>query len=316
MALFTDGNFVTQADLASIDAEAFAVADAHDMLLPDLITRTIGEAVLEITSRVQSSGGIYASSGISSHHLAAVLNTGGSGSINLPYFRMSNVVVSSPYRGLQSIVKRWVEFKVLVNLYRSALNRTVNDRFQSKYQQFSADADVAWNKIQDCGIPVVRSPLPCPGATMEPNTGSWSVSQTAGAGTSGTYFVVITYTGAAYVSASEKGNAESGPSVGLSLATTGTNVLVIDITNLNPPTGMPASLGTADGITTYMPATGWNVYVGSVDTELRLQNSTPIPIATKTYTLAAAPTTSGALLEDGQYPDVNFAIGAGRLFRG
>lgn len=317
MALFTDGTFVTQADLAALDAEAFAVADVHDIDLSGIIMRAIGEAVSEITSRVQASGGgIYASSGISSTHLNAVLNTGLSGAINRPYFRMSNVVIHSPYHGLTSPLKQWVESKALAILYRSVLNRKVDDRFQDKFDRFVDQMEIYWARLLDVGIPVVYTPLPCPGAALEPNAGSWLITETAGAGTAGAYFVAITWTASGYVSATNKGNSESAPSSLLALTTTGTNVLVVNITGLNPPAGHPASIGYADGQTPYSVATGWNVYAGTSPTALTLQNASPIPVATKTYTFAAAPATDGALVGDGQYPDINFSIGAGRVFRG
>lgn len=317
MALFTDGTFVTLADLTALDAEAFAVADAHDIDLTGVIMRAIGEAVAEITSRVQASGGgIYASAGISSAHLNAVLNTGISGAINRPYFRMSNVVIHSPYRGLPSPLKQWVESKALAILYRSVLNRKVDDRFQEKFDRFVDQMEIYWARLLDVGIPVVYTPLPCPGATLEPNAGSWIITETAGAGTAGAYYVAITWTASGYVSSSNKGNAESASSSLLAFTTSGTNVLVVNITGLNPPAGHPASLGYADGQTPYATATGWNVYTGTDPAYLRLQNPTPIPIATKTYTFDAAPTTDGALIGEGQYPDINFSIGAGRVFRG
>lgn len=317
MALFTDGTFVTLADLASLDAEAFAVADAHNINMDEIIVRAIGEAVSEITSRVQAGGGgIYASAGIGSGHLNAVLNTGISGAINRPYFRMSNVVVQSPYRGLPSPLKQWVESKALSILYRSVLNRKVDDRYQDKFDRFVDQMEIYWARLLDNGIPIVYIPLPCPGASLEPNAGSWLITQAAGAGTAGTYYVAITWTAAGYVSSTDKGNAESGPSAVLAFATTGTNVLVVNITSLNPPAGHPVSVGYADGQTPYATAAGWNVYAGATATSMTLQNASPIPIATKTYTFSAAPTASGSLMGDGQYPDINFAIGAGRVFRG
>jgi hypothetical protein len=50
------------------------------------------------------------------------------------------------------------------------------------------------------------------------------------------------------------------------------------------------------------------VYVGLTGKTLWLQNASPIPIGTTSYTLANAPTLSGNAMGTGQHPDYNFAF--------
>jgi hypothetical protein len=69
-----------------------------------------------------------------------------------------------------------------------------------------------------------------------------------------------------------------------------------------------ARVGTADGLYTQLTATGWNVYVGTSQKSMFLQNTTPIALSTTTYTLPNAPVVAGSILKPGQFADYNFAF--------
>jgi hypothetical protein len=111
------------------------------------------------------------------------------------------------------------------------------------------------------------------------------------------------------VSQTNKGNAESGPSVTLTLTVAPGHALVVGIAALTPPTGKPYQSGTfADGILAGLNATGWNIYAGPTGGTLCLQNATPIAVGTLTFTLPSDPTATGPTLQPGQVPDANYAF--------
>jgi hypothetical protein len=56
-----------------------------------------------------------------------------------------------------------------------------------------------------------------------------------------------------------------------------------------------------------MLASSWNCYAGTSADALYLQNATPIPLGTTSYTLADKPALSGNRLQPGQWSDYNFS---------
>lgn len=325
--LFTDADIQTADALLAIDSEVPRVAQAENLLLAgpgqnSICRQAMTECAHWITAEMQSHGGVATGLGISGGHTAAVLDIGGAPSA-VPYCRLSNVVASGNYDNMQSNIERWVIYKTLALFYRAATNRKVNDRYEGKYRQYKADADNAESYLKSSGLPIVMSPLPCPGSAMEPDSGAWDatcVSLVSGSGTStDNYQIAITYLDSSlYVSPTDKGNAESGPSARIERVAESGKVFRLSISTLNPPTGSTPKRGTAEGSVSYLTATHWNVYVGKVGGRMFLQNGLPIPIGTTTYTLSGDPALTGDLLGLGQYPDSNFAFitGGGRRFRG
>jgi hypothetical protein len=203
-------------------------------------------------------------------------------------------------------------YSTLVQLYLAAVNRVVNDNYDAKIDRFNTEVSRLWMGLKTVGIPIVVTPLPCPGAVHEVGVGIWDVNnvlKVAGAASGGPFEIVATWTGASYTSATIKGNQESYSSARIAVVPIASEVIRVDITSLVPITSSLQNLGVADGAYNLVTPTGWNVYAGTPGGRMFLQNSTPIPIATKTYTFAADPVLSGTVLDDGQTPDSNFVIG-------
>lgn len=311
MALYTDSDFVTQASLAYLDTEIAKIAAAETVIIDGptgLGAQACSECAIELTAAVQTFGGYPSIGGVSWAHNAAVLNVGSYG-VDMPRLMLSQIVLDGLYPGYPSPLKRWVEYRALFMFYRDVSSRKgkANDRYEEKRETYKAQALTAFKQLKQTGLPFVTSPLACPGATHEQGSGSWgsaNVTKVSGSGAAGTFYVAVTYVdGTYYQDQTAKGNAESGPSALVSVTPLISELIRVDITSLNPPNGTASAIGVSDGILTRKTATGWNVYVGASVTTMYLQNSTVLPIATKTYTLGASPAVSGYLLGTGQYPD-------------
>ncbi len=313
MALFTDGEFISQADLQAVDSEVNRLGAADAVAFPNLLALACDEMGRKIIADSQSVQGYLTPWAVPYNQAAAVLNAT-LPSVNRPRISLSQVVVSSSYPGYSSALKQCTIHYALWLLFRNAMRRVASgkdaDRYQAKMEEYDADIKKRYYpRFYNEGVPVVYKPLACPGATHEPNAGTFDstrLSLTAGtnANATTTYYVAVTWTDSAqgYVSSANKGTGESGPSTAVPIAVTTNNVIKVDITPLNPPNGSgPASIATGLGLFIKGNATGWNVYVGSSATgPLYLQNATPVAIATITYTLAGAPTTTGAAMDTGQ----------------
>lgn len=313
--LFTDADCVTLADLKSLDSEVARIAQSENLTVEgdgSIIRRSIEEMGQDLKSKLQSFTGYVVGIGSSANHIAAVMNIA-SGSVSRPILRLNQVVVGEPDPA-KTEFKRWAEYSALADFYRTVVLRKVNDKHEHKMDLYRDMADRAWSILSACGIPLVMIPLPAPGAIREYNSGSWGVANLSAGGSGSTdsgaiYDVVVTWTGAAYVSPSVRSNSESCPSAIASVTTTAGQIVSVNIASLNPPSGtFPSALGTADGIHSPMLAAGWNIYVGLTGQTLYLQNSSPIPIATKTHALSNTPVLSGAQPGAGQASDFNFAV--------
>lgn len=314
--LFTDGNFVATADLQIIDGEFQDVATEEgitvDASASSLITRSLSELGEDLTSKFQNFSGYLMGIGMDNNHVAAVLNVL-STAINRPRAFLNQVVVSEP-NPTKLPVKRWAEYICLHAFYRAVYHRKLNDRYEKKMLMYEKEKKAAWARLKGNGVPIVLTPLPAPAAGLEYNPGTWADTANVmdyGSGSSDpgtTYQVAVTWVAIPpYVSASVQGNGESAGSTIISHALAAGKFLKVDITSLNPPNGMPAAIGTADGVYSPVVATHWNMYVGAKTGPLYLQNASPIAIATKTNTLAATPTLSGTILNAGQAAQYNFS---------
>lgn len=321
--LFTDGNFVSSTDLVAWDPEVTAAAKAESIVIDSsqgsIITRAMTDMMSTVTARTQNFSGYYVGIGYTAAHEAAVRNTG-SASINSPKARLSQIVAVSPDPSKRQFLL-WGTMFTLQAFYRSAFHRKDNDRYEKKMTMYKSEQDRAWANLKYMGLPIVYAPLSCPGATFEPGSGTWGDANLSSAGSSVqvgsvTYYVAITWVNSAnYVSPSNTNRGESAGSTLGAVTILANQAVSVNITSLNPPTGSLANVGIADGVYSPQPATGWNVYVGTKRDQLWLQNATPIAVATKTYTLAAAPTLSGYPLTAGQWENVNYALTDGVLWR-
>lgn len=313
--LWTDSVFVTTADLQRIDSEVIKVAseERDEIVLTGrngLMRGAVEEAAIELQKMVISFGGYLGSGDLSPNHIAAVMNIGMGNAVRQKC-TLSQVCVSGDSEDSWNVIKQWVVFWTLHIIYRDAFNRTVKDRYEGKMRYYKSEIQRRVTQgISALGIPLVISPLSAPAAFFERESGSWgtdNVSLVAGPGTLDAVSrdVVITYVDMSnqtlYVDSTHRGNAESNPSVRVSAAMTTGSVLHVDINSLQPPTGAQHPSQVLVCVISPLKATHWNVYVGVADGTLYLQNATPIPIDTKTYTLAADPLTTGPTSGFGQY---------------
>lgn len=317
--LWTDATFITVADLTRLDAEVSAVASSNEITLTGddgLIRGTIEESSIELQKLVTAFGGYLSAGDLSSNHLAAVLNIGGGNSIRQKAL-LQQVVVSGDSPNSWNHVKQWAVFWCLQLIYRNAFNRTVKDRYEGKMRYYASELKRRVTpSLYAMGIPIVIRPLSAPGAKFERDAGVWdsdNVSQVAGSGTaSGALSVAVTYmdmsTPSLYVSPASRGNAESNPSERVAITLVSGNVIAVDITSLVPPNGTQHPSQLLIHVVSPLTATHWNVYVGTATGLLYLQNPTPIPIATKTYTLTGDWVSNTATAGEGQYSDRRLSL--------
>jgi len=293
-----------------LDAEATAIVANESLTITganSIVRRGLeaaGEKILSAQGTFSQYGSV---GGITAGHLSAVLNVGGSGSISSSRVALSQVVVSGPNTGVWSRTETWANWFCLAQLYRSAVNKRSNDRYLLKLEEAERQRDVAWARIFESGIPTLVRPLSRPAALYTLAPGTWGTANLSSVGGSGTVddnvSVVVTFT-----STDVTTNNESHPSEVAVQATTTGNVIKVDITSLNPPDGTQSLAERSQAITAPLQATGWNVYAVIEGGVLTLQNSSPIAIATKTYTFPDNPTTSGAAVAVGQSPERNLAF--------
>jgi hypothetical protein len=313
MSLFSDSDILVSADLAQIESEISAVAIAESILIAGtggIIRQTWIEAKNEILRAQQLYNTWYGASSLAGSGSWAVLSSSYTAA-SIARVKPTQIVVSSAYAADDSAIKTWLSYAALCNFYRAAANRKVKDRYDLKFTRYKAEAGRMWGTLRANGLPIVFRPLECPGALHAVNAGIWAAANVSGvaggAGGAASFDVAITYVDQSqYVSPASNGNGESGPSTTITYALAAAHFISVSIAGLNPPNGTPDQVGIADGQVVPLNASGWNLYAAPTGGTLTLQNvAGPIPIATKSYTLAGAVTTTGAALGTGQWPDRN-----------
>jgi hypothetical protein len=302
--LWTDADFVDAVDLLTLDPEISDIAAAETMTLDgSVIRRGIEDAAAYVGGKLTRFSSYRHGGDVSANHLAAVLNVGGESS-QRQRIALDQIVVTGRNEVYWSPIKTWVAHRCLRIFYRTALNKTQSDRYDSKYELFSTiEANESWPLLKLTGIPIVPRPMPAPAAVQGYDSGTFAASIVNGAGVQvGDYDVRVTYVGSDYVSKAVRGNAESHPSAKKTVTLANGKVLRVDVTNLVPPVDAAPVESNANCVFVPLKAVGWNVYAGLAGGVLYLQNTTPIPIATKIYTLAGDVATSGYTSGSGQYP--------------
>ncbi len=313
--LITDNDIVTLADLNAVDPEvgtlSKAMPNVPPITGPESVIRQAADHVCRmIESQWQNFSGYLMSPGNSANQVAAVMNVY-STSVTRPRFRQNMVVAIEP-DPTKHHIRECIKYYSLYAMFRSQYHRKIDDRFGLKMNFYDGEYKRAWQRFQATGCPIVLSPLVCPGAVREYQAGTWGNSNVT-AGSSGStetgneYDVVISYVGQAYTSWTKPNNSESAPSAIVTIQASEGQVLTVDISTLNPPNGNMPNVGTADGVYSPMPATGWLIYAAPTGQTPVLQTSSPIAIGTQSYTLPNAPVTNGQTVGVGQFPDYNYA---------
>jgi hypothetical protein len=306
--LWTDTDFINAADLITLDSEVQEVASAENIQLDDLtngngvIHRAIEEAADTILKHLQVFGGYLSSGAVSSNHYAAVMNIG-LPAVNRSKILMGQVVVTGLMPRSWTALKRWTAYWALTVFYRDAANRTNNDRYRTKSENYRKQVHgMYWEAVRSTGIPVVRNPLPCPGALYELNAGTWgasNVSVVSGAGgVPGDWDVAITY-----VDGTKTVNNESAASAVRTVTVTTGNTIRVSLAGLTPPTGKQPAATIPMALVEYCKATGWNVYAAPTGEPLVLQNVSLLDINSTTYTMGA-PVTTGTQVGTGQFAEL------------
>jgi hypothetical protein len=316
--LWTDAQFVSSSDLASVDPDVIDAAKALDITLddvgstPGILHRAIEESGRKLESIMVNFTTYISSNDLSSNHLAAVFYTG-----TAPNQRrrasLEQVVIDGRNANFWSELKQWVVNRAMISFYLAASNKAQDDRYSKKLEQYQKkEVYESWPMLQKMGFPIVYRPMPMPGAIQNlRRPENWATSSAVQAGpTGGSFDVAVSWVDQSrYVSPSVDGNAESQPSFPPKNPTVASgNVLTVDITGLTPPNGAPPIGMLARGFIFPLNATGWNVYVGTHGGPMYLQNATPVPVATKTYQLAADPVLSGVQAGFGQYAEQYISV--------
>lgn len=317
--LWTDSIFLAPGDLARIDSEVQTVATSESITLTGdngMLRGAVEEAANEMMKLVISFGGYLNAGDLTANHLAAVLNVGIGNSVRQKV-GLQQIVVSGDVPGQWNWVKQWVVYWALRNFYRDAFARVGGDRYKVKMDFYREEMQRRiTSNLYTLGIPVVIRPLVRPAAKFERNTGTWdssNVNLVTGSGIATTPFdVVVTYCDMSqsnfYASAAMPNNCESELSDVVTVTPGGAQVIEVDITSLNPPSGAQHPSQILVVVVSPLRATHWNVYIGNQGGVLYLQNAAPIPITTKTYTLVSDPVMSGYESSNGQYPDRRLSI--------
>ena len=320
--LWTDGVFITSKDLMRIDSEVLKISANEDINLDGdsgMLRGAIEEASSELQKYVIAFGGYLNAGDLSANHLAAVLNVGIGNSVRQKIL-LQQVCVSGESSTSWNWIKEWVVFWGLKNFYRDAFSRLTNDRYEKKMLSYKDEIQRRLlGNIYGLGIPVVLQPLSTPGAIFERDSGTWgpeNISMFPASPTPGAngVDVTITYVDMSqpnrYAGPTKPNNAESQPGVVQTVYPSTTPVqqsIVIDISSLNPPTGVQSMSTMLICVIAPLIATHWNVYAGNTGGTLYLQNASPIPIDTTSYTIPSL-TLSGYRVGFGQYPTRRLSV--------
>jgi hypothetical protein len=318
--LYTDNDIASAAALLQIDSEVVTTAAATK---PSMVLEGFGsiceQAWRECGQTISAAQQLYstymAQPGISAGHMAAINNTGVPARTQ-PRIKLNQIVAHEPsYANSQSAIQLWVAYSALTLLYRDASSRLDKDRYEEKMNRYRADALRHWNELRATGLPIIVLPLEAPGAKHSRAAGVWAAGNlsggTAGSGSATPRAVqaaITWYDASKYVSQGNKGNAESGPSDVVPFTIPASRTLKVDITGLNPPAGAAEPVGTASGTVIPLCATHWNIYCGQKGSPYLYLQKEGVPVATKTWTLAADPVFGGNVLQPGQWPDSNIVF--------
>lgn len=179
-----------------------------------------------------------------------------------PSLWATQIVLTEPLR-------RWLALESIAAVYREARFGQVADRYGAKWSDYSAMAYRAKRDLLSSGLGITGSPLRKPAKP--------GVAAIGGTVASGSYFVRISVVNSAGA------ESESSDPVAYTLASAG---------------GLRVSLA----LSTYGTATGWNVYLGQVESEMMLQNSTPLGLQAS-WDFSTGLPVAGRAPGNGQNPD-------------
>jgi hypothetical protein len=303
--LWVDDDFVTIADLQSMDPEVPDVAQTEGIVLEGSagVIRRAKEDAQATLSRFMSFGGLSASD----LTVRDVNIPTGISELKYNYAGFAQLVVSGEAEDNWSTLKRWVVARTLLRFYRAATNKNA-DRYSDRFEALQdAIREDYWPSLKRRGLPILFNPLPAPGAIME-RAGTFAaanVTLVSGGGASTDEFeFAITWVGSRYVSPADKRNSESYRSARVKATMEAAKVANVSILGLTAPDGVQPEFTRSSCRYTPAVTVGWNVWAGEVDGPLYRQNATVIPIATTDFDLPDDPVLSGEQLDMGQFEDI------------
>ncbi|HEY3939369.1 MAG TPA: hypothetical protein VGL97_18200 [Bryobacteraceae bacterium] len=183
---------------------------------------------------------------------------------------LSTVVVTPPLR-------RWLCYESLSRFFAEAYNLQLNSRFQGKWQEYRQEAKNANTMASLAGVGIVYNSLPKPALPL--------VSIQSGNQPAESLFVQTAW-----------------------VDTEGNEGALSPVNGLLLPDNSSITVAMAEGEPgTPLAATGWNVYVSSVNAIATLQNPVPLIIGS-TWDLPSTGITDGRDPIDGQQPDFYITI--------
>ena len=188
---------------------------------------------------------------------------------------LSTVVVTPP-------LKRWLCLEALTEFFADAYNVQLNTRFNAKWQEYQQETKIAADQALHAGLGIVYNPLPQPQLP--------EVSLQAGVAPQEALYVQVTWLNSTGV--------ESAPSPVYGLVANAQSSISVQM---------------SEGALEAPPAAfGWNIYLGSNEDSITLQNGNPLSIGS-TWSLPASGIVNGSKSGDGQKPD--FIIPISRQIR-
>lgn len=320
--LYTDRYIVKPATLVGIDFEIQDVCNSMDppVNLPNFCITATAQVTAMLSSRIQSSVTLLGATGLSGNHTSAVFNRG-QGLASSTRFRLEQIVIDNPLTPLlPSPIVIWANYYALFLFYREISNRKILDRYAEKAERYEKESQDRWIWLQQNGMPVIIIPFPCPAGELWPYPGTFTgadIAQAASASaTGGNLDFAVAWVDITQYNATTqaRGNAESAPSPSVNVMVATGNVATVSIANLSPPDGTPMAGSPLFGPLPTVAATHWQLLAGPTGGPLRVQNTLPIPIATKTA--IARPDPTGANLppaSQGQLAFTNALMYSGRI---
>jgi hypothetical protein len=262
MPLFNDPGLIGIAELEIYESNLSKIASTHNINLQSKTAITLAQIGDRILSRLIRSGSVNACTigPFGRQGFMSALPRQQNWSLTL-----NNVVVTDP-------LQRWMCYQVLAQAFSEAYSAQLNDRFRSKWNEYTALAQDAERSFYDLGVGIVRQPLPKPGTPV--------VSMIAGPAPAGLIVVQVAWTDA---NGGESSLSDYNP-----VALTDSSSIVV---------GMAESAGQVPP-----SAVGWNIYIGANGGDPSRQNLTPIDINT-TWSLPNEGFLSGPAPINGQQPE-------------
>jgi hypothetical protein len=170
-----------------------------------------------------------------------------------PAYRVDQIVVSDPLR-------RWERMSALANVYRDGYFSQLVDRYQAKWDEYTALTRNARETLIATGLDLVTDPIRKAASPM--------LGDTAGAGTGGMFYASVAWLNAA----GDEGQAA-------------------DAASITTPAGRYMTVSAVDAPSN---ATGFNVYAGATPYSMTLQNTAALaPGSVYTYVPGATSTGRG-----------------------